>query len=136
MNHSFFYKMIGIAAILGALGVMMGAFGAHSLKSRISPEYLDVLKTGVLYLFIHTLAIVCTSLLALKGGSSRLLKFSGIIFLIGILLFSGSLFLISTKQVTGLDISMIGFVTPLGGLCFIAGWISLGIWGLRANRAS
>ena len=131
MNHSFFYKIIGIAAVTGALGVMMGAFGAHSLKSKISPEYLDVLKTGVFYLFIHVLAMVATSMAGLKSQDTRLLRFTAIMFFLGIILFSGSLLLISTKQVTGLDISAIGFVTPIGGLCFIAGWICLAIWGFK-----
>ena len=133
MNHSFFSKLIGIAGIVGAIGVMMGAFGAHSLKAKISPEYMEVLKTGVLYLFIHVVAMMGTGILGFRSPASGMLRFAGIIFLTGIALFSGSLFLISTKEVTGVGIGALGFLTPLGGLCFIAGWISLAIWGFR-NR--
>ena len=135
MNHSFFSKLIGIAGIVGAIGVMMGAFGAHALKAKISPEYMEVLKTGVLYLFIHVVAMVLTSLAGFKSQASGLLRFAGIIFLTGIVLFSGSLFLISTKEVTGIGIGPLGFLTPLGGLCFIAGWVSLAIWGLKSRGA-
>ena len=118
------------------IGVMMGAFGAHALKARISPESLDVLKTGVLYLFVHSLATFGISIMGLQGHQARMLKFTGIIFLIGILLFSGSLFLISTREVTGLDISMIGIITPFGGMCFLTGWLSLAFWRLGAGKRS
>jgi uncharacterized membrane protein YgdD (TMEM256/DUF423 family) len=131
MNDNFFQRLTGYAALVAAIGVIMGAFGAHALKPQIAPEMLDVFKTGVLYLFIHCLACFIIVVLPKNQIGNRLLRFSGIAFLLGIVLFSGSLFLLSTKTVTGIDILAIGIVTPIGGLCFIAGWISLAIWGFR-----
>jgi len=136
MNDKFFSRLAGIAALYGAIGVIMGAFGAHALKPRITPESLEVLKTGVLYLFIHSLASLLIALLSRMTGKMRLLKLAGIAFLLGITLFSGSLFVISTKTVTGIEIGFFGIVTPIGGLCFIIGWISLSIWGFRMWRSN
>jgi len=113
----------------------MGAFGAHALKPRITPESIEVLKTGVLYLFIHSLACLLIASLSWFPGNTRLLKLAGMAFLLGITLFSGSLFIISTKSVTGIEIGFFGIVTPLGGLCFIMGWISLAMWSLKAIRS-
>ena len=134
MNEIFFRRLVGFASLAGAIGVIIGAFGAHSLKSRIPPESLEVLKTGVQYLFIHSLACVLIASLSGKVQGDRMLKWSGLSFIAGIILFSGSLFILSTKAVTGIDISAIGLVTPLGGLCFITGWICLAIWGLRVYK--
>lgn len=131
MNDRFFRRLAGWAALVAAFGVIMGAFGAHALKSRIPPESLEVYKTGVLYLFIHAIACMLITLFPRNQPGDRQLKFSGIMFLLGILLFSGSLFLLSTTMVTGIDIGAIGIVTPFGGLCFITGWFSLALWGFR-----
>ncbi|HEX5113073.1 MAG TPA: DUF423 domain-containing protein [Saprospiraceae bacterium] len=136
MNDKFFSRLAGIAALFAALGVIMGAFGAHALKQRISPESIEVLKTGVWYLFIHSLACLLIAGLSRLPGNMRLLKLAGIAFLLGIILFSGSLFIISTKTVTGIEIGFFGIVTPIGGLCFIIGWISLTIWGFRTWRSN
>ena len=136
MNDRFFSRLAGIAALFSGFGVIMGAFGAHALKSRIPPESLEVLKTGVLYLFIHSLACLLVSSLGRIQGKNRLLKLAGVAFIIGIILFSGSLFIISTKAVTGIDIGFFGVLTPMGGLCFIVGWVSLSVWGLQALRST
>jgi uncharacterized membrane protein YgdD (TMEM256/DUF423 family) len=135
MNDRFFRRLAGFASLIGAIGVIVGAFGAHSLKSRIPPESLEVLKTGVQYLFVHvTACLAIAALSGIAGSDYRLLKISGLAFLIGILVFSGSLFILSTSAVTGIDINAIGIVTPLGGLCFITGWIGLAYWGLKGNK--
>jgi uncharacterized membrane protein YgdD (TMEM256/DUF423 family) len=131
MNDIYFLRLSGLAAILAAIGVIMGAFGAHALKSRIPPESLDVLKTGILYLFIHSLACLLISAFPKTKPGERWLKLAGMSFLLGILLFSGSLIVISTKSVTGIEIGFFGIVTPIGGLCFILGWLCLCIWGFR-----
>jgi uncharacterized membrane protein YgdD (TMEM256/DUF423 family) len=131
MNDRFFRLLAGWAALVAAIGVIMGAFGAHALKSRIPPDALDILKTGVLYLFIHALACLLITVLPKNQVGDRLLNFSGIMFLLGVILFSGSLFLLSTRSVTGIDSMAIGIVTPFGGMCFITGWFSLAIWGFR-----
>ena len=134
MNDRFFSRLAGIAALFSGFGVIMGAFGAHALKSRIPPESLEVLKTGVLYLFIHSVTCLIIASLSRFPGNMRFLKLAGIGFLLGITLFSGSLFIISTKTITGIEIGFFGIVTPIGGLCFITGWISLAIWGFRSWR--
>jgi len=125
MNNSFFNRLQVIAAAIGAIGVIFGAFGAHYLKSRLPAGDLETIKTGVLYLFIHTLAALVVCALSRQDATSRLLKLAGIAFIIGVILFSGSLFIIATSSLTGFPASAIGIITPLGGLSFILGWIFL-----------
>jgi len=126
MNSTFFQRLQTLAAITGILGVIIGAFGAHFLKSRLDATNLETIKTGVLYLFIHTLAALLVCVIAQRQQNpGRWLKLAGIGFLAGIVLFSGSLFIISTRSLTGLPVASIGFVTPLGGLSFILGWLFL-----------
>lgn len=125
MNDSFFNRLQSIAATLGAVGVIFGAFGAHFLKSRLDVSNLETIKTGVLYLFIHTLATLFVCSRSKQYPDSRQLRISGIAFVTGILMFSGSLFIIGTASLTGFPVSSIGFITPLGGLSFILGWLFL-----------
>ena len=133
MRNYFYSRLLSIASIFGIIGVSFGAFAAHFLKSRIAAGDLDVLKTGVLYLFIHTLAILAVVLLGREDKESRLLKSSGLLFLTGVILFSGSLFLLSTQSLSGINLSYFGIVTPVGGLCFIIGWILLLLYSF-SNR--
>lgn len=108
-----------IAALAGFTGVALGAFGAHGLRSRLTPDMLAVFETGVRYHLIHAVAILATAgLLDRVGG--RLIVAAGWLFLGGIVLFSGSLYLLA---LTG--ISILGAITPLGGLAFLAGWTCL-----------
>src|SRR5687767_4681213 len=102
MNSQYFQSLLGLAACFGIIGVSFGAFGAHFLKEKLSPDEIDVVRTGVLYLFIHTLVILAIVVLGKNDPVSRLLKSSGIFFGLGIFLFSGSLFLIATQTLTGL----------------------------------
>lgn len=130
-NQNFFLRLQAAAAYLGGVAVITGAFGAHFLKARL-PEYnLETIKTGVLYLFIHVLVILIVSLLGRQADPSPWLKRAGIAFLAGIVMFSGSLFIIGTASLTGFPASSIGFITPLGGLSFIVGWIFLGLGSRR-----
>lgn len=125
-------NLIKIAAVSGALAVALGAFGAHSLKAALSPEQLQVYETGVRYQFYHTLAILLSGML-LRNNGSGLYKTSGYFFLAGIVFFSGSLYLLSCRTLLGIEgWSILGPVTPLGGLFFICGWIVLFI---AANKA-
>lgn len=133
MRNEFYNRVLALAAILGLLGVVFGAFGAHFLKTKLEPSSLEIIKTGVLYLFIHVLACLFVVIMASKDEVSRILKSSGILFLAGILLFSGSLFLIGTQSLTGLNVSFIGILTPLGGICFISGWLMLTLYAF-SNR--
>ncbi len=131
MNNPFFNRLLALGSLAGALGVLFGAFGAHFLKSRLSAGDLETIKTGVLYLFIHTLAILLVCTLAGQRSSSKWLKNAGISFLLGMIMFSGSLFIIGTARLTGFPASAIGFITPIGGLLFILGWIFLFLEGFR-----
>jgi uncharacterized membrane protein YgdD (TMEM256/DUF423 family) len=109
-----------VASALMLLGVVLGAFGAHGLKSRLSPESLQIWQTAVLYHFIHAGALFVCSW-ALTQGHARAGN-AAIVFTVGILLFSGSLYALSLSGTKGL-----GAVTPLGGLAFIIGWLLLAI---------
>lgn len=117
-----------LCAVFGLTGVALGAFAAHGLKQRLSPAYLDIFQTGVHYQQIHALALLGVALL-IPRAPSPLLIWSGGLFGLGILLFSGSLYLLT---LTG--VGKLGIVTPLGGLAFMAGWLCLGLaaWRLPA----
>lgn len=120
--HKNFLK---IAFILGAVAVVLGAFGAHGLKKLVSPEAVNTFDTGVRYLFYHVFALAITAILFEKYPGKPLL-WAARFFLIGILLFSGSLFLLTALKATNtVGLSGIGAITPIGGLFFIAGWVSL-----------
>tara|TARA_B110000967_G_C18654083_1_gene444845 strand:+ start:221 stop:607 length:387 start_codon:yes stop_codon:yes gene_type:complete len=116
---------IQLAAFSGALAVMIGAFGAHALKARLTPELLSVYETGVQYHFWHTLVLLAVGLLALQLPDSRTLIASGIAFIVGIILFSGSLYLLASTDIRHLGIMPVGLITPFGGMSFIVGWLLL-----------
>ncbi|MFL1523871.1 DUF423 domain-containing protein [Pseudomonas sp. O230] len=116
-----------LAAFFGFTGVALGAFAAHGLKSRLTPEYLTIFHTGVTYQLVHTLALLGVALLATQIPG-RLITWAGASFAIGILLFSGSLYLLTT---TG--ISKLGIITPFGGLAFLVGWFCLGLAAWRLS---
>lgn len=113
------------ACAAGGLAVMLGAFGAHALKTKLSPEALVTFETGVRYQFIHTLAIFVAVWLADRFGFALPLT-AGWLFVAGIALFSGSIYLLATRGLLGIESwRWLGPITPLGGLCFIAGWFVL-----------
>lgn len=117
-----------LSAFFGFTGVALGAFAAHGLKSRLSAEYLAVFQTGVHYQMIHALALFGVALLSLHAPS-RLLGIAGGAFVLGILLFSGSLY-----ALTLVGIGKLGIITPIGGVAFLVGWACLGLsaWRLTA----
>jgi len=108
-----------IAAVLLAIAVSVGAFGAHGLKPHLSSELMEVYKTGVEYHFYHALGLLLVGVFALHKPGVYL-KWSGILLTTGIVLFSGSLYVMAIS-----GIKWLGAVTPLGGVSFIAGWILL-----------
>lgn len=109
-----------MAAFLGAAGVAIGAFGAHGLKDfLIAHERLDTFETAVKYQFYHALALFFVGLLQIKNNQKWLL-ISSRLFVIGILIFSGSLYMLCLTQLTWL-----GIITPVGGILLIGGWLSL-----------
>lgn len=113
-----------IGSLAGVLGVTLGAFGAHGLRNRLTPDMLAVFETGVRYHMYHALAIVLVSALMARLDG-WLIHAAGWCFTIGIVLFSGSLYLLA---VTG--VRMLGAITPLGGVAFILGWAFLAIAAL------
>lgn len=116
--------ILTLASVLLALAVAIGAFGAHGLKSHISEDMMQTYKTGVEYHFYHALGLLLIGVLSVSVPSS-LLNWSAILLIAGIILFSGSLYVLA---ITG--IKWLGAITPLGGLSFIAGWIllMLAVW--------
>ena len=109
-------------SLLMLLGVAMGAFGAHGLKGSLSAEALQTYQTGVLYHLIHGLALLAVGWLATAKPGQGLTSVAGWAFVLGILLFSGSLYLLS---ITG--IRKLGIITPFGGLAFLIGWLCLAL---------
>ena len=101
-----------------ALVVLLGAFGAHGLKERLTAEMLAVYQTGVHYHLFHALGLIAVGLVATQISDSAYLRWSGWLMLVGIIIFSGSLYALS---VSGLR--WLGMVTPFGGMSFIAAWI-------------
>ena len=121
------------ACAAGLLGVILGAFGAHGLKGKLSPEALISFETGVRYQFIHALAIFVAVGLADRTGVTLPL-IAGWFFVAGMVLFSGSIYLLATRTLLGIEgWRWLGPITPLGGLCFIAGWVMLLI-AISKNR--
>lgn len=118
-----------LASLSGLLAVAFGAFGAHALKHRLDDYARGVYETAVQYHFYHSLALLAVGLLALSHPQLALLRSSGWLFLLGMVIFSGSLYLLSLTGVRWL-----GAVTPIGGLAFIAGWgcLAAAAWKLPA----
>src|SRR5262245_8606336 len=114
-----------IGSVLGFLGVTFGAFGAHALRSRLSPEMLGVFETGVRYQMYHALAVLIVAAAIGHIGASRLLVIAGWLFVSGVVLFSGSLYALT---LTG--VGTLGAITPIGGLLFLAGWACLVLFAL------
>jgi uncharacterized membrane protein YgdD (TMEM256/DUF423 family) len=125
-----------IIGILGSIAVALGALGAHYLKSKIETGLIKIdqvngFDTGVKYHIYHTLAMLILFLLA-KQIQSNYLKWAFNCFLIGIILFSGSLYLLCTRNLFHADwLSFLGPITPIGGLFFITGWIFLAMIGIK-----
>lgn len=109
--------------MLGASGVGMGAFGAHGLKDYTSPEQIDAWKTATQYQMIHTLAMLAVLLFA--QAKQLTIPWAFRLWGYGILCFCGSIFLLSTRDIHHLSVGFLGPVTPVGGLLFILGWLSL-----------
>lgn len=125
---------IRTAAILGALSVLLGAFAAHYLKTQISDHAVNIFETGVRYQFYHVFALLAAGILY-KEFSNKFIRWSGIFFITGIILFSGSLYCL--MYITGAVMpgyNWIGAITPIGGLSFILGWILLFIGCLIKNK--
>ncbi|MCP1339669.1 DUF423 domain-containing protein [Idiomarina sp. M1R2S28] len=119
-----------VAAILGGTGVMLGAFASHGLKSKLSESLLSAFETGVTYQFYHALALFALALW-LKQSQSVWFVASGYLWLAGVVLFSGSLYALA---LTG--VKWFGPITPIGGVLFIAGWVSLLVGAMKLGAGS
>ena len=111
-----------IGAFLGALTIIFGAFAAHAIKSRVNVETLSIFETGVRYQMYHVFAIFIVGILY-KEFPYKSLAWAGNLFVAGIILFSGSLYLLTYfKSIGSGNMNWLGAVTPFGGICFILGW--------------
>ena len=122
-----------VAGAFGCIAVMLGAFGAHTLKELINENQLRIFEKGVSYQFYHTFALLVAALLYERNATKHF-KWAGISFIIGVMLFSGSLYLLATADLSGISKSIIGPVTPLGGLSFIIGWLFLTIGSINIKK--
>lgn len=111
-----------LASFTGFTGVALGAFAAHGLRSRLPENLLGAFQTGVQYQLLHTAALMGVALLLLRWPEATLFKSAGALLVLGMLLFSGSLYLMALTGVTKL-----GIITPFGGVAFLLGWLCLGI---------
>ena len=124
-------RYVALGSVLAAVAVALGAFGAHGLKKIVLPESVQTFQTGVQYQMYHSLALLLVGLLYEKCYQ-KFAKLAGIFFLLGIILFSGSLYLLiyfNATETIGLE--KIGLVTPFGGVSFIAGWLFLFLAAIR-----
>jgi uncharacterized membrane protein YgdD (TMEM256/DUF423 family) len=110
--------------VFAALAVILGAFGAHTLKDKFDAPTMAIFEKGVTYQFYHSFALLAVGMLH-RSYQFPQLRIATVLFAFGILLFSGSLYVLSFLKSTGGSIGPAGVVTPIGGLCFIGGWIML-----------
>jgi len=120
-------RWLAIGAIFAGLGVAAGAFGTHALGDRLPPDLLEVFQTGTHYHLIHALALVAVGLAA-DLRPDRLWDVAGWLFSLGILIFGGSLYALALSGVRWL-----GAITPVGGVCFLAGWAAVAVAALRSR---
>lgn len=112
---------IKAASLLGALSVMLGAFAAHGLKNILSAEHLQIFETAVKYQFYHVFALLAVGMMY-KDFPGKLMAWAGRFFIAGIILFSGSLYVLCYVKYAEIAANWIGAITPVGGVAFIAGW--------------
>lgn len=119
-------RFFALGAVFGFLAVALGAFGAHALRSRLSPSDLDIYETGVRYQMYHALALLAVAWATSQWPDAGALRAAGWLFVAGILLFSGSLYALALS-----GHRVLGAVTPLGGLAFLLAWVLLAWTALR-----
>ena len=112
------------------LVVILGAFGAHGLKERLSPEMMAIYQTGIQYHFYHAIGLLIVGILSFFLQMSSLIQWSGLMMLTGIIIFSGSLYLLSITEVRWL-----GAITPVGGTVFVAAWFLLAVASLKTVKS-
>jgi uncharacterized membrane protein YgdD (TMEM256/DUF423 family) len=125
-------KITSVAALMGITAIILGAFGAHALKKQLSVEQLGSFETGVKYQMYHALFLLFLGMNTFLNEKVKKTVFQLVIF--GVFFFSGSIYLLTTKAITGVDFKFIGIVTPIGGVLLIMAWSVL-FWNVwRAKR--
>lgn len=119
-----------LGALSALVGVGMGAFGAHGLKTILTPEMMAVYQTGVTYQMWHALGLIGIAILRHQNPTSRLLSWAGWLMFIGIVLFSGSLYLLALTQSAKL-----GMITPIGGVSFLAAWLFISVYATQKQHS-
>ena len=114
--------LLMLASLSGFTGVALGAFAAHGLRGKLPENLLNAFQTGVSYQLWHTMALIGFALLLLRSPESTLLKVTGVLFAVGILLFSGSLYVLALS-----GLGKLGMITPLGGVLWLIAWLCLGL---------
>ena len=113
-------KIISTGAVLGMIAIILGAFGAHALKKVLSMEELSTFETGVRYQMYHALFLICIGIINELSQKAKKIIYNLVVF--GVLLFSGSIYVLATNTLTSFDFKVIGFITPIGGLLLILAW--------------
>ncbi len=124
-------KISSVAVIMGMTAIILGAFGAHALKKQLTVEELVTFETGVKYQMYHSLFLLFLGLTSLVTEKSKKMIFQLVIF--GVIFFSGSIYLLATKTITGIDFKPLGIITPIGGTLLILGWIVL-LWNILKDK--
>ena len=124
-------KITSVAAFIGMTAIILGAFGAHALKKFLSIEQLATFETGVKYQMYHALFLLFLGLNSFVGQKAKKLMFQLVVF--GVIFFSGSIYLLATKPLSGIDFSFIGIITPIGGALLIAAWGIL-FWNICKSK--
>ncbi len=128
MNRTF----IKAAAISGAIAVMLGAFAAHLLKAKFTADVFQIFETGIKYQFYHVFALLAVGIIY-KDLPLKLLRWSGNLFILGTILFSGSLYILCYTKYAELKMNWLGAITPFGGVAFIVGWLLLFVAVAKKN---
>ena len=124
-------KITGIATLMGITAIILGAFGAHALKKQLSIEQLGAFETGVKYQMYHALFLLFLGINTLVGEKAKKTVLRLVIF--GVFFFSGSLYLLTTQPITGVDFRFIGILTPIGGAFLIVAW-SILFWNIWKTK--
>lgn len=125
-------KIAVLASVLGALSILIGAFGAHALQKMVSADAVASFETGVRYQMYHVFALLILALV--PSISDKAKKLTARLFGLGILLFSGSIYLLTLKEYVFFDVKKIAFVTPIGGLVFVIAWVYLAFAIKQSNK--
>ena len=124
-------KLISVAALMGMIAIILGAFGAHALKKQLSVEQLGSFETGVKYQMYHALFLLFLGMNTFLNEKVKKTVFQLVVF--GVFFFSGSIYLLTTKPITGVDFKFIGIVTPIGGVLLIMAWSVL-FWNVWRSK--